>query len=121
MFSLMLIKEFLQDIKKQKTRAILTTVAIAWGCLTMILLMAFGNGLSFRMREGMLNAYNQIIMTGGGQTGKKFEGLPLGRSINLIEDDARVLEESIPMIAAACPQQGGIPGTVDAVRDREET
>jgi putative ABC transport system permease protein len=106
MFSLMLIKEFLEDIKKQKTRAILTTVAIAWGCLTMILLMAFGSGLAFRMREGMLNAYDQVIMMGGGQTGKKFEGLPLGRSINLIEDDARVLKESIPMIAAACPQQG---------------
>jgi putative ABC transport system permease protein len=106
MFSLMLIKEFLEDIKKQKTRAILTTVAIAWGCLTMILLMAFGSGLAFRMREGMLNAYDQVIMMGGGQTGKKFEGLPLGRSINLIEDDARILKESIPMIAAACPQQG---------------
>jgi putative ABC transport system permease protein len=106
MFSLMLVKEFLQDIRKQKTRAILTTVAIAWGCLTMILLMAFGSGLAFRMREGMLNAYDQIIMTGGGQTGKKFEGLPLGRTINLVEDDARVLKESIPMIAAACPQQG---------------
>jgi putative ABC transport system permease protein len=106
MFSLMLIKEFLEDIKKQKTRAILTTVAIAWGCLTMILLMAFGSGLSFRLREGLLNAADRIIMIGGGQTGKKFEGLPLGRSINLVEDDARILEESIPMVAAACPQQG---------------
>lgn len=78
MFSLLLIKEFLEDIRKQKTRAILTTVAIAWGCLTMILLMAFGTGLSFRMREGLLNAADRIIMMGGGQTGKKFEGMPLG-------------------------------------------
>jgi len=106
MFSLMMIKEFLEDIRQQKTRAILTTVAIAWGCLTMILLMAFGSGLSFRMREGLLNAWDRVIMVAGGQTGKKFEGLPLGRSINLVEDDARILEESIPMIAAACPQQG---------------
>lgn len=106
MFSLLLIKEFLEDIRKQKTRAILTTVAIAWGCLTMILLMAFGTGLSFRMREGLLNAADRIIMMGGGQTGKKFEGMPLGRQISLVEDDARILEESIPMIAAACPQQG---------------
>jgi putative ABC transport system permease protein len=106
MFSLLLIKEFLEDIKKQKTRAILTTVAIAWGCLTMILLMAFGTGLAFRMREGLLNAADRIIMMGGGQTGKKFEGMPLGRQISLVEDDARILEESIPMIAAACPQQG---------------
>jgi putative ABC transport system permease protein len=106
MFSALMISEFLEDIRQQKTRAILTTVAIAWGCLTMILLMAFGRGLAFRMREGLLNAADRVIMMGGGQTGRKFEGLPLGRSINLVEDDARVLEESIPMIAAACPQQG---------------
>ena len=50
MFSLIMVKEFLEDIRKQKTRAILTTVAIARGCLTMILLIAFGSGLAFRMR-----------------------------------------------------------------------
>jgi putative ABC transport system permease protein len=106
MVSILMIQEFLEDIRQQKTRAILTTVAIAWGCLTMILLMAFGRGLAFRMREGLLNAGDMAIMMGGGQTGKKFEGLPLGRRIGLVEDDARVLEESIPMIAATSPQQG---------------
>ena len=106
MFSILMIREFFEDIRQQKTRAILTTVAIAWGCLTMILLMAFGRGLAFRMREGLLNAANMGIMMGGGQTGKKFEGLPLGRRISLVEDDARVLEESIPMIAEISPQQG---------------
>lgn len=106
MFSLQMIREFLEDVRQQKTRAILTTVAIAWGCLTMILLMAFGSGLAFRMREGLLNAGNMSIMMGGGQTGMKFEGLPLGRRINLVEDDARILEESIPMIEATSPQQG---------------
>ncbi len=106
MFSLQMIREFIEDVRQQKTRAILTTVAIAWGCLTMILLMAFGSGLAFRMREGLLNAGNMSIMMGGGQTGMKFEGLPLGRRINLTEDDARILEESIPMIEATSPQQG---------------
>jgi putative ABC transport system permease protein len=106
MLSFMMVKDFLEDVRQQKTRAILTTVAIAWGCLTMILLMAFGSGLAFRMREGLLNAADRVIMMGGGQTGMKFEGLPIGRSINLVEDDARILEESIPKIGAACPLQG---------------
>jgi len=106
MFSLIMIKEFLEDIKKQKTRAILTTVAIAWGCLTMILLMAFGSGLAFRMREGLLNAMDRVIPVYNGQTGKKFEGMPIGRSINLVEDDCRVLLESIPMVTAVSPSMG---------------
>jgi putative ABC transport system permease protein len=106
MLSFMMVKEFFEDVRQQKTRAILTTVAIAWGCLTMILLMAFGSGLAFRMREGLLNAADRVIVMGGDQTGMKFNGLPIGRPIHLVEDDARILKESIPGIAAVCPQQG---------------
>ncbi len=106
MFSFFWLKEFLEDVQKQKTRAILTTVAIAWGSLTMILLMAFGSGLSFRIREGLLNAADRVLMIWNGQTSKKFEGLPTGREIRMIEDDARLLRESIPQIAEVSPQMG---------------
>jgi len=106
MFSWLLIKEFLEDLKKQKTRAILTTVAVAWGTLTMILLMAFGSGLAFRMREGLLNAMNFAIPVWGGETGKKWMGLPVGRPIRFIEDDCRILRENIPQIAGISPQMG---------------
>ncbi len=106
MFSLFWLKEFLEDIQKQKIRAILTTVAIAWGSLTMILLMAFGSGLSLRMREGLLNAADRVLMIWNGQTSKKFEGLSTGRAIRMIEDDARLLRESIHQIAEVSPQMG---------------
>lgn len=101
-----LLKEFLDDIKVQKTRAFLTTIAITWGALTMILLMAFGAGLAFRMQEGMLNAGDRIIYVYDGQTSKKFEGLPIGRDINLIEEDCNILKESIPMIGGISAQMG---------------
>ena len=100
----MLLKEFFEDIKKQKLRAFLTTVAITWGTLAVILLMSFGAGLSFRMREGLLNAGDMIIRIYGGQTTKKFEGLPVGRRIRLMEEDAELLKNSIPLIDAVCPQ-----------------
>ena len=73
---LLLIREFIEDIKTQKTRAFLTTVAISWGIIAVTLLMAFGEGLSFRMREGLLNAGDRIIRVYNGQTTKKWEGLP---------------------------------------------
>ena len=79
MFIWLLIKEFIQDIRTQKLRAFLTTIAITWGTLAVILLMAFGEGLSFRMKEGFLNAGDLIIKVYGGQTSLKFEGLPVGR------------------------------------------
>ncbi len=103
---LLLIREFLDDIRTQKTRAFLTTMAIAWGILAVTLLMAFGEGLAFRMKEGLMNAGDRIIRVYGGQTTKKWEGLPVGRRILLKEEDCRVIEKSIPQVAVAVPGLG---------------
>jgi putative ABC transport system permease protein len=102
----MLLREFLEDIKTQKTRAFLTTIAIAWGIIAVTLLMAFGEGLSFRMREGLLNAGDRIIRVYGGQTTKKWEGLPVGRRILLRKGDCKVVEQNIPQVAVAVPGLG---------------
>jgi len=103
---LMLLREFLEDIKSQKTRAFLTTIAISWGILAVTLLMAFGEGLSFRMQEGFLNAGDRIIRVYGGQTTKKWQGLPVGRRIILKEEDCQIIEKNIPQAAVAVPGLG---------------
>ncbi len=100
------LQEFIGDLKKQKTRAFLTTIAITWGTLAVILLMAFGEGLAFRMKEGFLNAGDRIIRIYGGQTTKKYQGMPIGRRIRLVEDDARILLESIPEVVSVNAQMG---------------
>jgi putative ABC transport system permease protein len=102
----MLVHEFLQDIKTQKLRAFLTTFAITWGTLVVILLTSFGAGLNFRLREGLLNAADRVITVWGNQTSKKFEGLPIGRRIRFIESDCEMLKQSIPMIESVSAQQG---------------
>lgn len=103
---LLLIREFIEDIKTQKTRAFLTTVAISWGIIAVTMLMAFGEGLSFRMREGLLNAGDRIIRVYNGQTTKKWEGLPVGRRIWLKTEDCKVVEKNIPQVAVAVPGLG---------------
>ena len=106
MFIWMLIKEFIQDIRKQKLRAFLTTIAITWGTIAVILLMAFGQGLSFRMEESFLNAGDQIIRIYGGQTTLKYQGLPVGRRIRLLKEDADLIQKSIPQVAVSVPSFG---------------
>jgi len=103
---LMLLREFIEDIKSQKTRAFLTTIAISWGILAVSLLMAFGEGLSFRMRESLLNAGDRMIRVYSGQTTKKWEGLPVGRRILLKEEDCRIIEKNITQVAVAVPGIG---------------
>jgi putative ABC transport system permease protein len=99
----MLLREFIEDIKTQKTRAFLTTVAISWGIIAVTLLMAFGEGLAFRMREGLLNAGDRIIRVYGGQTTKKWEGLSVGRRILLRTEDCDIIQKNIPQVAVAVP------------------
>lgn len=99
-----LLKEFWQDLKAHKTRAILTIVAIAWGTIAVVLLMSFGEGLGIQMQNGLLNAGNRIIIIYGGETGLSFQGLPKGRRVRMVEDDAWLLQRAIPMIDMISPQ-----------------
>lgn len=103
---LLLLREFIEDLRTQKTRAFLTTMAISWGILAVTLLMAFGEGLAHRMRESLLNAGDRIIRVYSGQTTKKWQGLPVGRRILLREEDCRVIEQNIPQVTVAVPGFG---------------
>ncbi|GAB4334331.1 MAG: ABC transporter permease [Calditrichia bacterium] len=101
-----LLQNFWQDIRAHKTRAFLTTMAITWGVLAVTLLMAFGLGLSVQMRTSFINAGDRIVRIYGGQTTKKWQGLPIGRQIRLVESDAEVLKKNIPQVAVAIPGVG---------------
>ncbi len=101
-----LIKEFIQDIRKQKLRTFLTVIAITWGTIAVVLLLSFGEGLGDRMLEGFLNAGNQMMVVHGGQTSKTYEGLNIGRPVRFTEEDVELLTRSIPEIAMISPQYG---------------
>ena len=103
---LLLLQEFFQDIKAHRTRAFLTTIAITWGIFAVVLLIAFGEGLSFRMREGLLNAGDRIIRVYGGQTTLAYEGLPIGRRVLLRVEDCQIIENNIPEVSVAVPGLG---------------
>lgn len=93
-----LFQEFLGDLKAQRTRATLTFVAVAWGALAVVLLLAFGEGLKRTMRNGLLGAGERIFMVYGGSTSKAFAGLGEGRRVRLSEEDLDLLLQSIPAI-----------------------
>jgi len=101
-----IIREFFSDLSKQKLRSFLTIVAIAWGTLSVVLLLAFGRGLGTSMMEGMLGAGNQVIMIYGGQTSVNHEGLGIGRSIRFTEEDVALIQRAVPGIEYSSPQYG---------------
>lgn len=102
----MLISDFLHDLKANKTRVFLTTFAVIWGTQAIVLMMAFGRGFKDRITTAMMNGGNNIIRIYGGQTGVKYEGLPIGRFIRFTEQDANLLRASIPQIQESVPSYG---------------
>jgi putative ABC transport system permease protein len=99
-----LLKEFFHDLRAHRTRAMLTLIAITWGTISVVLLLAFGEGLGAQMTNGLVNAGNRIMIVYGGQTGIVFEGLPKGRQIQLTEEDVDLLHSAIPAIDMISPQ-----------------
>jgi len=99
-----LVREFLSDLRAHRTRAALTLIAITWGTITTVLLLAFGEGLGTQMLKGMMNAGNRIMIVYGGETSKVFQGLPKGRRIRLIEEDVDLIQKTIPGIGMISPQ-----------------
>ncbi len=99
-----LFKEFLQDINANRKRTALTIIAIAWGTIAVVLLLAFGEGLGTQMERGLKNAGNGILVLYGGETGKQYEGMPKGRKIRMVEEDAEMLRQAIPAISMISPQ-----------------
>ncbi|HKJ93239.1 MAG TPA: hypothetical protein VJ957_08725, partial [Longimicrobiales bacterium] len=75
MFKLLL-AEFWADLKVQRTRALLTLFAVFWGTLTIVLLLAFGEGLKRAVVEGLVGAGDRMFIIYGGETTLPFQGLP---------------------------------------------
>jgi len=101
-----LINDFLHDLKNQKTRVFLTTFAITWGTISIVMMLAFGRGFKNRMISSMQNAGNNIIRVYGGETSIKYQGLPIGRDIRLHKEDVYLIRKSIPQIQDVSPTHG---------------
>ncbi len=101
-----LLEEFIGDLRTQKLRAFLTTLAVVWGTIAIVLLLSFGEGLKVAVYDGIVNAGDHMFMVGGGETSKVFEGLPKGRRVRLTEADLELVRRSIPEVDLASPSYG---------------
>lgn len=101
-----LIQDFIADLRTQKTRAFLTIFAVGWGTLSIVLLLAFGEGLKYAVVSGQLGAGEQLFIIYGGNTTRPFNGLPSGRYNPLSEDDLTLLRDNIPDIDVVSASYG---------------
>lgn len=95
---------FWSEYRKRRRRAALVTFALFWGTLSILLLMAFGRGMSTQARVAFSGLGETLIMVYGGQTSMTFEGLPKGRTVRLYPEDIDYLRERVPEILRIAPE-----------------
>ncbi len=95
---------FWSEYRKRRQRASLITFALFWGTLSILLLMAFGQGMTTQFKVAFSGLGETLIMAYGGQTSLPFEGLPKGRQISLFPEDVDYLKDRIPEILRIAPE-----------------
>ncbi|MCF7805003.1 MAG: ABC transporter permease [Candidatus Marinimicrobia bacterium] len=101
-----LFRLFFREMGSQKKRIWLTVSGIAWGTLSIILLLSFGEGLKRQLLTANKGLGVNIVILYGGQTSKTYQGLPRGRRIGFTDEDVELLKGKIPEIT-------GISGEYD--------
>ena len=116
-----LLAEVLGDLRAHRTRTLLTIFAMVWGTISIVLLLAFGQGLRTQVSVGLLNAGERIFMVYGGQTSLEHEGLSRGRRIRLREDDLDLVLRAIPEFEFGSPSYGRGRTHLEAGENRTTT
>src|SRR5437867_9196994 len=91
-------------------RASMTMLVIAWGIVTVVLLMAYGNGFNRAIIVGFRGAFSDgVVIMYGGQTSKQAGGERAGKPVFLKEEDAGAILEA-PLVKYSSPEyMTGLP------------
>ncbi len=90
---------FLQTARLKKKRAVLTVASIAWGTVTVLLLLAFGQGFREQILKNEQGMGRNISIVWAGQTSKPYKGMPPGRKLSFSDDDASYAQERMGSLA----------------------
>ena len=91
---------FRADAAHNRKRIALTVLAIAWGTLSIVLLLSFGEGMKRAFHRTSRGMGEDIGVLWPGATTKPYAGLPSGRTLQFTDEDAEILGARIPEIAA---------------------
>ncbi|HXH27852.1 MAG TPA: ABC transporter permease, partial [Candidatus Polarisedimenticolia bacterium] len=88
----------LRSSRVQRKRAVLTIAAIAWGSVSLLLLLAFGEGLRQQMLIARAGMGVNLAVIWAGETSLPYRGLPVGRSIRPKIEDIELIRERAPSV-----------------------
>ncbi len=100
----MYLKELIQQswtaLRRNRMRSVLTMLGISWGVVSLVLLLAFGEGLGGGILKATGSLGNNVIVVWPGQTSMQAGGQRAGRKIHYEYEDIQALRAEVPIIRA---------------------
>ncbi|MCP4685156.1 MAG: ABC transporter permease [bacterium] len=90
---------FIRDFRKQKKRITLTVIALGWGTISIMVMLAFGEGLHRQLMQNKRGLGEGIGILWGGQTQIPYKGMGKGRPIRFTSEDVEFIEQRVPNIS----------------------
>jgi len=95
-----LIEQSWVSLVRNRMRSTLTMLGIGWGVVSVVLLLAFGEGLGGTIVDAVSNLGNNVIVLWPGQTSMQAGGQRAGRKIHYEYDDIVAIRDEVPIIKA---------------------
>jgi putative ABC transport system permease protein len=96
--------QFLKDLRAQKLRSVLTVLGIGWGTVSIVLLLAFGQGLGAQLKESFHGLGDGIVIVFPAKTSRPYEGFNRGRPIVLHAEDAELIRAQSSLVGQISPE-----------------
>jgi putative ABC transport system permease protein len=87
-------------LRRNRMRSALTMLGISWGVVSLVLLLAFGEGLGGGIMAAVGSLGNNVIVIWPGQTSMQAGGQRAGRKIHYEYEDIQALRAEVPIIRA---------------------
>jgi len=100
MFLRELISQGWQALMRDRTRSALTMLGIGWGLVSVVLLLAYGQGLGGCVLHAFLNMGNNVIVLWPGQTSLQAGGQRAGKAVKYEIEDVEAIRDEVPLVRA---------------------
>jgi len=94
-------REAMHGLVRNRFRAGLAMLGISWGIVSVVMLLAYGNGFRDALAAGFANAFGSgVVISWPGQTSMQAGGERAGRRVRVTIEDALQLSQ-LPLVKAA--------------------
>ncbi len=93
-----------KDLMRRPLRTVLTISGVVWGTFSVVLLLAFGDGVAKNNQKTFRGLGQGMVICFPGRTTMPYKGFTKGRPVRVTPEEVLQISKRIPGIKYACPE-----------------